>query len=62
MLQSSLGMGDCDARKKKTPVLLQTARAWAEGLQKHALVRLLLDGGSQRNVSENVQIRVLGEE
>lgn len=44
MLQSPLGVGDCDARKKN-----------------RALVRLLFDSGSQRNVSEKLQIKVLGE-
>ncbi|KAH7978457.1 hypothetical protein HPB49_005544 [Dermacentor silvarum] len=50
-----------------TRVLLQTARAYAEGQHKSALVRMLLDGGSQRTfirqeVSRRLNLRVTGEE
>lgn len=50
-----------------TRVLLQTARAYAEGRHKSALVRMLLDGGSQRTfirqeVSRRLNLRVTGEE
>lgn len=67
VLQSSLGVRDRSFRGEKTQVLLQTAQAWAEGLQRRTLVRLLLDGGSQRTfiqrgVSEKLQLKVLGEE
>lgn len=62
VLQSSL-----DARNHGSQVFLQTAKAWAEGQQKRTLVRLLLDGGSQRtfirsDLSKNLQLKVLGEE
>ncbi|KAH7980968.1 hypothetical protein HPB49_020565 [Dermacentor silvarum] len=63
-VQSSLQVGPT---RGVTRVLLQTARAYAEGQHKSALVRMLLDGGSQRTfirqeVSRRLNLRVTGEE
>ncbi|XP_077501027.1 uncharacterized protein LOC144111873 [Amblyomma americanum] len=63
-VQSSLQM----AQTNSTPsVLLQTAQAWAEAKENRALVRILLDGGSQRTfvkeeVSRRLKLRVVGKE
>ncbi|XP_072140825.1 uncharacterized protein [Dermacentor andersoni] len=63
-VQSSLQVGPALG---KTRVLLQTARAYAEGQHNSALVRMLLDGGSQRtfvrqDVSRRLNLRVIGGE
>ncbi|KAG0421974.1 hypothetical protein HPB47_002172 [Ixodes persulcatus] len=67
VLQSSLEIQDKTTGRSKNQVLLQTARVWAEGLQGRTLLRLLLDGGSQRtfvrrDISERLHLRMLGEE
>lgn len=67
VLQSSPGVGDRHAEEKRTGELHQTAQAWAEGIQRCTLIRLLLDIGSQRTliqwrVSEKLQLKVLREE
>ncbi|KAL1474029.1 hypothetical protein MTO96_038295 [Rhipicephalus appendiculatus] len=63
-VQSSLQV---ERTQEKARVLLQTARAFAEGENKTALVRLLLDGGSQRTfileeVSRRLKLHIIGEE
>nr|XP_054933975.1 uncharacterized protein LOC129388030 [Dermacentor andersoni] len=63
-VQSSLQVGPALG---KTRVLLQTARAYAEGQHNSALVRMLLDSGSQRtfvrqDVSRRLNLRVIGGE
>ncbi|XP_075542185.1 uncharacterized protein LOC142576096 [Dermacentor variabilis] len=67
VLKSSLGTGDDLMCTGEQQFLLQTARAWTEGSHERTLVRILLDGGSQRtfihrNLSEKLQLKVLGEE
>ncbi|XP_050043628.1 uncharacterized protein [Dermacentor andersoni] len=67
VLKSSLGTGDDLMCNGEQQFLLQTARAWTEGPHERTLVRLLLDGGSQRTfihrkLSEKLQLKVLGEE
>ncbi|XP_037520857.1 uncharacterized protein LOC119397504 [Rhipicephalus sanguineus] len=62
-VQSSLQV---KRNRGRARVLLQTARALAEGQNKSALVRMLLDGGSQRTfiqeeVSRSLKLRVIGE-
>ncbi|XP_065305992.1 uncharacterized protein [Dermacentor albipictus] len=64
IVQSSLQV---EGTKKRTRVLLQTAQAWVQGREKRAMVRLLIDGGSQRTfvkkeVSQKMGLRVMGEE
>lgn len=56
-----------EGTKKRTRVLLQTAQAWVRGREKRAMVRMLIDGGSQRTfvkkeVSQQMELRVLGED
>ncbi|KAL1442741.1 hypothetical protein MTO96_046268 [Rhipicephalus appendiculatus] len=63
-VQSSLQV---ERTRGKATVLLQTARAFAVGENKRALVRMLLDGGSQRTfireeVSHRLKLHVIGEE
>ncbi|KAL1475371.1 hypothetical protein MTO96_037329 [Rhipicephalus appendiculatus] len=63
-VQSSLQV---ERTQEKARVLLQTARAFAEGENKTALVRMLLDGGSQRTfileeVSRRLKLHIIGEE
>ncbi|XP_070380749.1 uncharacterized protein [Dermacentor albipictus] len=64
IVQSSLQV---EGTKKRTRVLLQTAQAWVQGREKRAIVRLMIDGGSQRTftkkeVSRKMGLRVMGEE
>ncbi|XP_070389699.1 uncharacterized protein [Dermacentor albipictus] len=64
IVQSSLQV---EGTKKRTRVLLQTAQAWVQGREKRAMVRLMIDGGSQRTfvkkeVSQTMGLRVMGEE
>ncbi|XP_064463439.1 uncharacterized protein LOC135374405 [Ornithodoros turicata] len=65
-LQSSLKVKD-HARCAPQRIILQTAQAWAEGERTRLLVRMMLDGGSQRtfirrDISEKLRLRVLDEE
>ncbi|XP_072143061.1 uncharacterized protein [Dermacentor andersoni] len=67
VLKSSLGTGGNLMCTREQQFLLQTARACTEGQQERALVRLFLDGGSQRtfinrNLSEKLKLKVLWEE
>ncbi|KAL3212451.1 hypothetical protein MRX96_035947 [Rhipicephalus microplus] len=67
VLKSSLGSEEKFMCMEGHQFLLQTARAWTVGPHKSTLVRLLLDGGSQRTfihrkLSERLQLNVLGEE
>ncbi|XP_075743772.1 uncharacterized protein LOC142802692 [Rhipicephalus microplus] len=67
VLKSSLGSEEKFMCMEGHRFLLQTARAWTVGPHKSTLVRLLLDGGSQRTfihrkLSERLQLNVLGEE
>ncbi|KAL3205482.1 hypothetical protein MRX96_040775 [Rhipicephalus microplus] len=67
VLKSSLGSEEKFMCMEGHQFLLQTARAWTVGPLKSTLVRLLLDGGSQRTfihrkLSERLQLNVLGEE
>ncbi|XP_065306118.2 uncharacterized protein [Dermacentor albipictus] len=64
IVQSSLQV---EGTKKRTRVLLQTAQAWVQGREKRAIVKLMIDGGSQRTfikkeVSRKMGLRVMGEE
>ncbi|XP_040072369.1 uncharacterized protein LOC120844584 [Ixodes scapularis] len=63
VLQSSLKATDKEPRQ----VLLQTAKAWAEGRRDRAFVLLLFDGGSQgtfvrKGIAEKLNLKVLEKE
>ncbi|XP_064466296.1 uncharacterized protein LOC135377646 [Ornithodoros turicata] len=66
-VMASSALSTSDAAAATGPVLLQTARIWAETDRKRQFVRAMLDGGSQRtfikeSLSHELQCEPVGEE